>query len=155
MPGHREASTASPVDGSPTNRLAVGFLPKAAKTSTLAVEVNGPLMTFWINGKQVTTVTDTTYADNSAIAFGVSDGSARAPISALFSNFKYEELPPNTLATPQIVSTATAQAQVNMQKPYTTRIPGYDCDAGTGQWQPLADISGDKAALHCLPNGRQ
>ncbi len=151
--GHWEANTASPVDGSPVNRLAVGFLSRASKTYTLAVEVNGPLMTFWINGKQVTSVTDTTYTDNSAIAFGVSDDSARAPISALFSHFKYEALSPGTLATPQIVATATAQAQANLQKPYTARIPGYNCDKGAGQWQPLADMPWEKAVLHCLPTG--
>lgn len=153
--GHWEATTGSTIDGSTINRLAIGFLPRGARTYTLKVEVNGPVMTFWINGIQVTTVTDTTYADNSAIGFGVNDWSAKSPVSALFSNFQYEELPPSTLATPVVVATATAQAQASLQTSYTARVPGYNCDKGAGQWQPPADLDADKATLHCLPNGLQ
>lgn len=152
--GRWEASTASAVDGSPINRLAIGFLPKASQTYTLAVEVNGPLMSFWINGTRVTTVADTTYVGDTSIAFGVSDWSAHSSVSALFSNFKYEELPASTLTSQQVVATATAQAQTNMQESYSARVPGYTCDKGAGQWDSLADeeLSG---SLHCLSNGMQ
>ncbi len=150
--GHWEVNTDNTIDGSPLNRLAIGFLPASSKTYTLAVEVDGPTMTFWLNGQQVTTVTDTTYPDNSAIGFGVDDPTARTPISALFSNFKYEVLSPNTLATPQVVATATAQAQAAMQKSYIAHVPGYDCDKGAGQWQPLLDAD-SPGSLHCLPDG--
>jgi hypothetical protein len=153
--GHWEANTASAEDGRPINRLAIGFLPKASKTYTLAVEVNGPLMTFWIDGTRVTTVTDTTYVGDTSIAFGVNDWSAKTSISALFSNFEYKELPSSSLATPQVIATATTQAQVNMQKSYSARVPGYACDKGAGQWEPPADLNSDKAVLHCLSNGMQ
>lgn len=153
--GHWEANTGSAVDGRPINRLAIGFLPKTSKTYTLAVEVNGPVMTFWIDGTRMTTVTDTTYIGDASIAFGMDDWTAKAPISALFSNFEYKELPSSSLATPQVVATATAQAQANMQKPYSARVPGYTCDKGASQWEPPADLNSDKAVLRCLSNGMQ
>lgn len=152
--GHWEANTTSTVDGSPLHRLAIGFLPKASKTYTLAVEVNGPVMTFSINGTKVTAVTDTTYTDNRAITFGVNDYTATQPISALFSNFQYKELSPSTLATPQVLATATAQAQTSAQAAYTAHLPGYGCDQGAGQWQPLADDQ-SSGTLNCLANGMQ
>lgn len=153
--GRWEANTASPVDGSPINRLAIGFLPHASKTYTLAAEMDGPVMTFFINGAPVTTVTDTTYTANDSLAFGIADNTAAQPISALFSNFQYKELAPSTLTTPQMLATATVQAQANMQTSYTAHIPGYGCDQGTGQWQPLADRRVDTGNLQCLPNGMQ
>ncbi|MGH2508176.1 MAG: hypothetical protein ACRDHZ_12340, partial [Ktedonobacteraceae bacterium] len=152
--GHWEATTNSTDGVSFLNRLAIGFFPKASKTYTLALETNGPIMIFWINNTKVTTVTDTTYTDNNAIAFGVDDYSATQPISALFSNFQYTELAPSTLTTPQMVATATAQAQTTMQTAYTAHIPGYGCDQGAGQWQPLADDN-SSGTLNCLPNGMQ
>ncbi len=152
--GHWEAYTNSTDGVSVLNNLAMGFFPKASQTYTLALETNGPLMTFWINGTKVTTVTDVTYADNDSIGFGMDDYSATQPISALFSNFQYKELAPNTLTTPQMLATATAQAQTSMQATYTAHIPGYNCDQGAGQWQPLADDD-SSGTLNCLSNGMQ
>jgi hypothetical protein len=63
-----------------------------AKTFTLAAEVNGPLMTFSINGRTVSTVSDSTYQNSHGISFGVADPGARAPLSALFSRFTYTPL---------------------------------------------------------------
>jgi hypothetical protein len=111
-------------------------------------------MTFSIDGKQVTTVTDTTYPDNSAVGFGIGDGSATTPISAVFSNFKYGELTPGALASSDLAATATAQTQSDAQTPYTARIPGYGCDTGAGQWQPLVDED-EPGTLNCLANGMQ
>jgi len=152
--GHWSINICNAVDGSPINLLATGFLSKASKTYTLAIEVNGPVMTFSIDGAQLATVTDTTYPSNDAVSFGVNDWSASAPISALFSNFKYEELTPSTLTTSAIVATATAQTQVSMQAPYSARIPGYGCDTGAGQWQPMDDTD-PSGTLMCLSNGMQ
>lgn len=152
--GHWEASIGSTVDGSSINRLAIGFLPKAAKTYTLAMEVNGPLMSFWIDGTRVTTVIDTTYSGDDSIAFGMSDWSAKTPISALFSHFKYEELPLGSQATPSVLATATTQTQNSLHTLYSARVPGYNCDKGAGQWQPLAD-SNNPGKLHCLSSGMQ
>lgn len=152
--GHWEANTTSTVDGTPLNRLAIGFFPKAAKTYTLAVEVNGPVMTFWIDNTKVTTVTDTTYTYNDSLSFAFADDTAHNPISALFSNFQYTELAPSTLSTPQALATATEQAQASAHTAYKARVPGYGCDQSAGQRQPLADeeISGK---LHCTPGGMQ
>ena len=150
--GHWETNVNDTVDGSPMKRLSIGFFPKASQTYRLAVEVNGPVMSFFIDGTRVTTVTDTTYTENSSIAFGVDDYTATQPISALFSNFQYKELPVSPLISVQAVATATTQAQAALQKPYSTQIPGYGCDQGGGQWQPLAD-AGVSGTQQCLPNG--
>lgn len=153
--GHWEASIGNTTDGDLLNRLAIGFLQKKSKTYMLAIDVNGPTMTFWINGTQVTSVTDTTYTDNDSVAFGIADGTASSPVTALFSNFKYEVLP-STLTPAQQAATATATdlPQRSPQAPYTARIPGYGCDKGAGQWQPLADRE-SAGSLHCLANGMQ
>ena len=152
--GHWEANTESAIDGSPLYRLALGFLPKATRTYTLAIEVEGPLMTFSINGVKVTTVTDTTYPDNSSIGFGIHDPTARQPISALFSNFTYQELAPTTLPQQDVVATATGQAQDSASTPYTASVPGYNCDHGTGQWRPLDDDAMN-GTLTCQASGMQ
>ncbi|GHO99213.1 hypothetical protein KSF_092610 [Reticulibacter mediterranei] len=63
-----------------------------AKTFTLAAEVNGPAMTFSINGHTVATVSDTTYQNSHGISFGVADPTAKSSLSALFSHFTYTPL---------------------------------------------------------------
>lgn len=151
--GRWEASIGSPTDGSPMKRMAIGFLPKTSQTYTLAIDVNGPTMTFFINGLQITTVTDSAYTDNNSVAFGISDSTASKPISALFSSFQYEVLP-NKLTPAQAIATATAVAQNGAQAPYSARVPGYNCDKGVGQWQPLAEMD-NPGQLHCLSNGMQ
>lgn len=152
--GHWEASIGNTSDGSRIKRMGIGFLPRAAKTYTLAIDVNGPTMTYFINGTQVTTVTDTTYPDNNAVAFGISDSTASSPISALFSHFQYKALPA-TLTSEQAVATATALTGGTMQTPYTTPVPGHNCDKGAGQWQPIADTTDDPGIIHCQANGMQ
>lgn len=152
--GRWEANTLSTVDASPINRLAIGFVSKGAKTYTLKVEVDGPKMMFWINSTLVTTVIDATYPDNTAIGFGMGDWSATEPISAVFSNFKYAELTPGQLDNTELAATSTAQAKTDLQTPYTARIPGYGCDTGAGQWQPMADED-NPGTLNCLASGMQ
>lgn len=151
--GRWEASVNSSVDGSPIKQLAMGFL-KTANFYTLGVEVYGPSMTFLVNGTQITSVADTTYTENGALAFGVDAPDATSPVSALFSNFQYQALP-NTLASPQIVATATAQAIQNAQTPYKAHIPGFSCDKNGGQWRPLSNTSHEPGTIHCLANGMQ
>lgn len=150
--GHWEVNVSSPDDGSSIRRLAIGFFPKVSRNYTLGAEIAGPVMSFFIDGTRVATVTDTTYADNSSISFGVDDYSATKPISALFSNFQYKELPTSSLTSTQAVATATAQMQATLQTPYSAQIPGYGCDQGAGQWQPLDD-AGVGGTLQCLSNG--
>lgn len=111
-------------------------------------------MTFSVNGKQVATVIDTTYTDNNSLAFGLDDPTATSPISALFSDFTYKELPPDTLTTPQVSGTATAQAQMESQSPYTVHLPGYQCDQSSGQWQPLNNNT-LPGSLQCTSGGMQ
>jgi len=152
--GHWEANITSTTDGFPLKRLAIGFLPKGSKTYTLKVEVNGSVMKFWIDGKQAATIADTTYTGNDFLGFGMSDWSTKTPISAVFSNFKYAELTPGQLDNTELEATATAQAKMDLQTPYTARIPGYGCDTGAGQWQPLADKD-EPGTLNCLANGMQ
>jgi hypothetical protein len=151
--GHWQTTIGDTISGASINRLALGFLPQAAKTYTLALDVYGPTMTFFINGIQVTTVTDTTYIDNDMVAFGINDSTTTSPVSARFSNFKYEALSAK-LTSSQAIATATALAQSNAQLPYSARVPGYNCDKGAGQWQPLADLS-NSGALLCHPGGMQ
>ena len=152
--GHWEASIGNASDGSRIKNMAIGFLPKAAKTYTLALDVNGPTMTFFIDGIQVTSVTDTTYTDNNFLAFGIGDSTASSPVSALFSNFQYKALPA-TLTSEQAVATATALTRSTMQTPYTARVPGYTCDKGAGQWQPIADTTDNPGVIHCQTGGMQ
>ena len=151
--GHWDANIDSKVDGSSISRMSTGFLPKASKTYTLGIEVDGPMMTYSIDGVRVTTVTDTTYTANDTLAFGVDDYAAKAPVTALFSNFTYEVLP-DTLTSAQMVATATAQAQKTTPTAYAARVPGYTCDKGAGQWQPLADED-TSGTFHCLASGMQ
>ena len=152
--GHWEATIGNTSDGSRIKNMAIGFLPETAKTYTLALDVNGPMMTFFINGVQVTTVTDTTYSDNGSLAFGIGDSTTSSPVSALFSNFQYKALPA-TLTSEQAVATATALTQSSLQTPYTTHVPGYNCDKGAGQWRPLADVTDNSGVLHCQADGMQ
>jgi hypothetical protein len=132
-------------------RFSRGFV-QPAKSFTLAAEVDGPLMTFSINGQKVTTVVDTTYPDSYGITFGIADHDAKSPPSALFSHFVYTPLPDTHLTTPATVATVTAQAVRNDQTPYMAPVPGFGCDKGTGQWKPASQAQ-DYVTTHCLPNG--
>jgi hypothetical protein len=132
-------------------RFSRGFV-QPAKSFTLAAEVDGPLMTFSINGQKVTTVVDTTYPNSYGIDFGVGDYGAKSAPSALFSHFVYTPLPDTHLTTPATVATVTAQAVRNDQTPYMAPVPGFGCDKGAGQWKPASQAQ-DYVTTHCLPNG--
>ncbi|HLZ55792.1 MAG TPA: hypothetical protein VKR06_02495 [Ktedonosporobacter sp.] len=144
--GMWEADRDNKIDGSPEKRLAIGFLKKPSKTYTLMVEVNGPVMLFKINGTQVAMVSDTTYPTTATVDFGMVDTTVTQSPSALFSNFIYTALPlSHTIATPDPL-----QAALNRGNIYEAPAPGFDCDKGTGQWEPswIANVS-----MQCLANG--
>src|SRR5579859_2644081 len=128
-----------------------GFV-QPAKSFTLAAEVNGPLMTFSINGHKVTTAFATTYSDSYGIDFGISDPDAKNSPSALFSHFAYTPLPDTSLSTPAAMATATAQVATAARTPYKAAVPGFGCDNGAGQWKP-ATVARDYVTTRCLPNG--
>lgn len=129
-------------------RLARGFV-KPAKSYTLTAESNGSLMTFSINNQLVSMIIDPMYAKSYGVSFGLSDAGAKTPPSALFSHFVYEPL----AATQQLVSrnkaTGTAEAIHGTLSPYLAATPGFDCDHGKGQWQPLPE----HVTLQCLSSG--
>lgn len=128
--------------------LAKGFV-HPARTFMLSAVVDGPVMTFSVNGVKVTTVTDSTYPNSYGISFGISDPEAKSAPSALFSNFMYTPLPGTGLTTNAAVAIATAQAGKDFQTHYAAPVPGFGCDKGPGQWQP----GGDYVTLRCLANG--
>jgi len=113
-----------------------GFV-KPAQTMILGAEVDGPRITFSINNQKITTIVDTTFPFGYAIDFGLSDGGAKSPPSALYSKFSYQPLADTKLTKQSIVTTATAQANENRHAVYTAAIPGPGCDQGPGQWQPV------------------
>jgi hypothetical protein len=122
-------------------RFSKGFI-KPAQRYTLTAESNGSLMTFSIDGQLVSTIIDPLYPKSYGISFGLSDAGAATAPSALFSQFTYEPL----AATPQVLSrtkvAATAQAIHGTLFPYVAVKPGFDCDRGKGQWQPLSEAEG-------------
>ena len=124
---------------------------KPAHTMILGAEVDGPRMTFSINGQKITTIVDTTYPLGYALGFGLSDGDAKSPPSALYSNFSYQPLPDTKHTTQSIVATATAQANNNLHTAYTAAIPGPGCDRGPGQWQPVTKEN-DSGTASCTPH---
>jgi hypothetical protein len=125
---------------------------KPAQTMILGAEVDGPRITFSVNGQQVTTIVDTTYPSGYSIGFGLSDSDAKSAPSALYSNFSYQPLINTQLTKQAAVATATAQANANLHAPYTAVVPGPGCDQGPGQWQP---VTKDKnyATASCQANG--
>ncbi len=149
--GSWEAVRVNDTIGAADARFTRGFV-TPAKTFTLAAEVNGPLMTFSINGQKVTTVVDTTYPSSYGIDFGISNPGAKSPPSALFSHFVYTPLPDTHVTTSAIVATATAQAVRNDRTSYMTPVPGFGCDKGEGQWKPASEAE-DYVTTHCLSNG--
>ncbi|QBD76489.1 hypothetical protein EPA93_10900 [Ktedonosporobacter rubrisoli] len=128
-----------------------GFV-KPAKTFTLAAEVDGPRMTFWINDQKITTIVDATYPDSYGINFGISDFKAKSPPAALFSHFVYMPLIDTHLTNNNLLATATAQASKDAQASYTVATPGFGCDQGPGQWQPTVE-SRDYVTAHCQSQG--
>lgn len=132
-------------------RLSEGFV-KPAQTYTLTAESNGSLMTFSINGQLVSTIIDSLYPKSYGISFGLSDEGASTPPSALFSQFTYAPL----AETQQIVArnkvTSTAHAIHGTLSPYEAAKPGFGCDRGKGQWQPLPEADAH-VTLQCLTTG--
>jgi hypothetical protein len=129
-----------------------GFV-QPAKSFTLAAEVDGPLMTFAINGHKVTTAFDPTYPESYGIDFGIADAAdAKSPPSALFSHFVYTALPETHLSLPEARATATAQVATASRTPYVAAVPGFGCDTGGGQWKP-ASVASDYVTTRCLPQG--
>jgi hypothetical protein len=131
--------------------LSRGFA-EPATTVTLGATVDGPVMTFSINGKKVTTVTDTTYPKGYSLAFGIADAQAQSPPTALFSQFTYTPLPATQTTNASALATATAQTVRQYQTPYTATTPGFGCDKGPGQWEPLT-AKRNGATSRCLPEG--
>lgn len=125
---------------------------KPAHTMILGAEVDGPRITFSINGQKVTTIVDTTFPLGYGIGFGMSDSDAKSPPSSLYSNFSYQPLPDTTLTTQSAVATATVQANNNLHTAYTAAIPGPGCDRGLGQWQPVTK-NDNYATTSCQSHG--
>lgn len=65
-----------------------GFV-EPSRIVTLRAEVDGSHIAFSINGQEVSPIVDTTYPNGYGITFGLSDGNAMSPPSALYSNFSY------------------------------------------------------------------
>lgn len=124
--------------------LSLGFLPQQMRDFTMAVEVDGAVMHFSVNGTEVATVTDATYLTTAAIYISIGDPGYKQPFSVRFSDFTYDELPDPSLSTADAVATATAITQQRDKAPYRAAIPGFGCDHGGAQWSPIS-YSGDGA----------
>jgi hypothetical protein len=109
-----------------------GFIAAPTKTFTLLVEVDGPTMTFTINGKQVTHATEPSFSGSDNLGFFIASADGKL-MSATFSDFAFTPLPDPTISTQDAVSTATAINNA-LPNPYTAAIPGPGCDKGGGQW---------------------
>src|SRR5260370_1811419 len=131
--------------------LSRGFV-NPSRTVTLGAKVDGPVMTFSINGKEVTTVTDATYPQGYSLGFGIADAQAQSPPTALFSQFAYTPLPATQTTNASALATATAQTAQQYQTPYTATTPGFGCDKGPGQWEPMT-AKQNNATSRCLPEG--
>ncbi len=140
-------------NGKDDTRLALGFLPAGSKSLDLSIQVLGPVMTFAIGGKTITTVTDSTFATTSAIALVLDNPGATKPISAVFSQFAYKPLATPTTVSAQSIATATAQAVAASQTTYTAAVPGFGCDKGAGVWAPSTLYGDTSNDLKCASNG--
>ena len=117
-------------------RLALGFLAKPSNTYQMLVDVQGPVMTFSVNGTKVGTITDGTYRTTDAVGFFLLDYGDTKAATATFSQFSYmpEQNPP--LSGDSILATATAQTTAQAKQPYSAAVPGFGCDTGNGAWAP-------------------
>jgi hypothetical protein len=133
--------------------LRLGFLSQGLKKYTLGVTVEGPTMTFSINGTQIASVTDSTFTSTPAVSLALIDPLATQPIAALFSQFSIAPLPAPSLSTSSALATATAQAAA-ANATYRATTPGPGCDKGGAQWATpavLGQASG--ATLTCTSSG--
>ncbi|GCE21761.1 hypothetical protein [Dictyobacter kobayashii] len=135
-------------------RFARGFV-QPSQSYTISADINGPVMTFTINQHTVATISDATYPDSYGISFGLSDAGAKEPPSALFSHFAYTPLS-DSPQEKAVEASSTATAQVNAasseattQPAYSAPIPGFGCDHGPGQWQPVNEAD-QYVTTHCL-----
>lgn len=139
--------------GTHATTFATGFLAQPRKTLHLEVDVASAVITFSINGTQVTTVTDGEYPSTDALSFALSDPQSPIPPSALFANFAYSAQPDPTLADSDAEATATATTQQNLQMPYHAAIPGPGCDTGGGQWPSLSELGETQTITRCTAAG--
>lgn len=130
-----------------------GFLAAPTKTFTLDVKVVGPTMTFTINGKQVTNVTETSFNNSANIGFFV-DSADSKPVAAQFSQFHYTPLPDPTLSTNDAVATAVAVNSA-IPNPYTAAVPGPGCDKGGAQWAGPSIYGETGGKFTCTSSGLQ
>ncbi len=133
-------------------KLAEGFLPDQTKTLHIEVQVQGAVLTFSVNNKVVTTVTDVTYTKTSLIGLVVSDP-GNTDVSALFSNFVYTPGTETPISDADAAATATATTQDLLTKPYTAAVPGAGCDTGNGAWQAPATYGDTNTTLKCTGAG--
>jgi len=136
--------------GTPT-QLGVGFTDNAAQTLQLQVDVNGAVMTFTINGKVVTTITDASFSTTDSVALVMFNGSDTKTATAHFNNFTYKPLPNPTLAATDAQATATAVATASALTPYTADAPGHGCDKGNGQWADPTIFGNGSTTTTCQP----
>ena len=136
-----------------TNHLSRGFLPNLPHTVTMQVEVDGAVMYFTLNGRLVTTVTDTSYLSTAQIIVGMEDPQNAQSYAAHFAHFAYHPLPDQTLTPSQAQATATAQIAQQNKTPYQATVPGFGCDHGAGEWAPITLNNDPSVKLTCQADG--
>lgn len=131
-----------------------GFLAAPTKTFTLAVDVADHLMTFSVNGKQVTQVYEGTFGASANIGLLLSTGNfaTKTALAAKFSQFQFTPQPTPAFSDSDALSTATA-ANKAIANPYTTSLPGPACDKGAAQWAAPAFYGEVNATLACTTGG--
>lgn len=130
-----------------------GFIAAPTKNFTLLVEVDGPTMTFTINGKQVTHATEPSFSGSDDIGFFISSADGKL-MSATFSHFAFTPLPDPTISSDDAVSTAVAINNA-IPNPYTAAVPGPGCDKGAGQWAGPSFYSETGGKLTCTSHALQ
>ncbi|WP_233097923.1 hypothetical protein [Dictyobacter vulcani] len=134
-------------------RYARGFV-TPAQSYKLSADSNGPVMSFSINDQHIATIIDAAYADSYGISFGLRDPGIHTPPSVLFSHFSYMPLAATYAGTPEASASATAQAIKTgmLATPYIASVPGFGCDPGTGQWQPITEAD-QHISTRCTAHG--
>ena len=70
----------------------------------------------------------------------------------MYSNFVYKPLTSTNVTNQAAVATATAQANANMRASYRVTVPGFGCDKGLGQWEPVTKEN-NYITARCQPDG--
>jgi hypothetical protein len=86
--GYWDAVRYNDATGQADHRFAEGVF-NPGNSIVLSAEVDGSHMTFYVNNKKLTTITDNTYPDSYGIDFGVSCSDDSNSLRAVFSNFSY------------------------------------------------------------------